>query len=193
MGPDTRRINIGDWVYSYSPGIWRVYRVLQGVQEVRFKLEEPKRTSRSRFVFSKRLVDGAWKPSFIAETASADVVSPLSDDDRRRLEAFIATNPQILQEFEAFEPEEIDFVLNLRLNIPVSFGRDRLQRLIDGAFAGIGNHGSTNDEILQLLAASELARHVSTGMSNATLQFLCKGHEVRNNEYVFREARLIMV
>lgn len=191
MKTDMPPIDIGDWVYSDSPGIWRVYRVVQGVHRPRFSLQERKRINRTRIIFCKRFVDKSWKPAFIAELPI--FVHPLSDDDREHLEQFIAENPRILQDFEAFQPEQLDFVLNWPLNVPDSVGRDDIHRLVHDVFTGIGEHGLTNEEILQRITVSQLAQYVSSGMSNATLQFLCKDHELRDNEYVYRDAKVFMV
>jgi len=130
---------------------------------------------------------------FTAELVNSSFVRPLSDEDREHLERFIVENPRILQEFEVFQPEGMDFVMNYRLNVPDSVVRDDIQRVVHDMFADIGDHGLTNEEILQRIAVSPLARYVSAGMSNAILQYVCKDHELRDNEYVFREARLIML
>lgn len=193
MKPDETGVDIGDWVYSDSPGIWRVIRVVQDVQKLRFTLEERKRMDRKRLIFCKRIVDQSWKPAFTTELASDSFVHPLSNDDQRRLDEFITANPQTLEEFEAFQPKGIDRAMDLPLNVPITVGRQDVQRLIQDVFAGIGDQGFTNDEILQRLTMSELAHYAPRTIRNATLRFLCKNHELRNNEYVFKEVQLIMM
>ena len=120
------------------------------------------------------------------------LVRPLSEEDRRRLDEFIIENPQTLQEFEAFQPKEVDSAMDLRLDVPASTGKDGIQRLINDAFARI-EAGLTNDEVSQRLDSSPLAPYVTVMSGNATVRFLCKNHELRNNEYIFREIQLIMM
>jgi hypothetical protein len=182
---------LGDWISSYSSGIWRVYRVIHDAQKLRFSLQERQRVDRRRLVFSKRLVDEMWKPTFSNELSSSELVSALTDDNKRRLEEFIVKNPQTLREFEAFQPKPIDQAMDLPLNVPTSIGKEDIQHLIRDVFAGIGE-GLTNDAILQRLAASELARYAPKTIRNATLRFVCKDHELHDNEYVFREVQLLM-
>ncbi len=190
---NTMPINVGDWVYSDSPGIWQVYRILEEAERMRSSLQERKRVRRDRLVFSKRFVDEGWKPAFANEVASSDLLRPLSDDDRRYLEEFIARNPQTLQEFKSHQPKGIDLVRNLPLNVPTSVKGNEIQRLAHDVFSDIGENGLTNDDILQRIATSELVRYTPKTIRNATLQFICKDHELRGNEYVFREAQVIMV
>jgi hypothetical protein len=159
---------------------------------MRANLQERKRVERGRYVFSKRFVDEAWKPAFTNEVASADLVRPITEDDRRRLDELAVANRRVLQEFEAYQPKGIDLVRNLPLNVPTSVGREGVQRLIPDVFTGIGSRGLTNDEILERIAASELARYAPKTIRNATLRFLCKDHETRDNEYVFREVEVCM-
>lgn len=192
MKPDTLPIDVNDWVYTDSPGVWRVFRVLQGIQKMRFTLQDRKRVDRRRLVFSKRLVDNSWNPTFTNAMANAEFVRPLSAEDQKRLENFIIENPHTLQEFDAFEPREVDSALDLRLDVPTSTGKDGALRLINDTFAGIGA-GMTNDEVLQRLEASPLASYVTEMGGNATLRLLSKGHEIQNSEYVFRNVELLMV
>jgi hypothetical protein len=183
--------DVGDWVYSDSPGIWQVYRVITGVEKIRGSLLERKRSRRGGFVFSKRLLDGTWKPAFRNEVASADLIRPLSSDDRQRLDEFLANNSQVKQQFEAFKPTAIDLRLNLSLDIPASVAKEPVLQLIQEVFADIAD-GLTNDKILERMAATTLAGFAPKTIRNATLQFVCKDHELHDNEYVFREVQLLM-
>lgn len=193
MKMDNTSVATGDWVYSESPGIWRVERILQDIQKLRFSLQDRKRVDRRRLVLCKRIVDESWRPTFSAEVVSDAFVHPLPGDDLRRLDEYVASNQQVLKEFEAFEPTMNDHVMDLPLNVPASVGRQGIQRLIEEVFAGIADGGVTNDEILQRIAQSDLERYATRTIRNATMRFFSKGHEIRHNEYVFREVQLLMV
>ena len=191
MRHNAMAIEVGEWVCSGSAGIWQVYRVIDGVEKLRSSLRDRKRPSRDRLVFSKRLVDAAWKRAFSNEVASADLVRVLSSEDRHRLKDFLTKNPETMREFEEFQPSAIDLIRNLTLNVPASAGKEYIERLIQDLFVGI-NEGMTNDEILQRIASSQLAVYIGKYPINATLQLRCKDHELRINEYVFRDVQLLM-
>jgi hypothetical protein len=182
---DGQRLSVGAWVESFSPGVWQVVHVLEGFFELRFHPEEPKRVSRRRLVFSKRLVDDKWRKAFKAEMAEAAVVHPLGDDQHVRLVEYTGANPKVLAEFEAFRPEMPDHIASLRLNVPQPAEIDGLRSAVGRALAGIED-GLTNDEVLDRLARSPLAGHLSAGLSNVTVRFLCRRHEVRDGQFVFR-------
>lgn len=183
-------VNVGDWVHSDSPGIWRVYRVIENVQRMRFDLQDRKRVDRNRYVFSKRFLDVSWKPAFAAEVANGEIVQPLSAEQKRRLVRFIEENPRAFAEFEAFDPRDINTVMNLRLDIPLSVGKQRLQELVADVFFGIERKGLTNAEVLERIANSELAGYRTRTVSNAMLQFVSIGHEIRGGEFVFHRAQV---
>jgi hypothetical protein len=179
------QLSAGDWVESYSPGVWQVVRVLQDFFELRFHPDEPKRVSRRRLVLSKRLVDDKWRKAFKAEMAEAAVVHPLGDDQRARLAEYAKASPETLAEFEAFHPEMPDHIASLRLNVPQPVEVEGLRSAVTQVFTGI-EEGLTNDEVLDRLTRSPLAGHLSDGLSNVTVRFLCRQHEVRDGQFVFR-------
>ena len=182
---DDKQLSVGDWVESYSPGVWQVVHVLEGFFELRFHPDEPRRVSRRRLVFGKRLVDEKWRKAFKAEMAEAAVVHPLGDDQRARLVEYAGANPETLAEFEAFRPEMPDHIASLRLNVPQPVEVEGLRSAVAQAFSGIED-GLTNDEMLERLARSPLAGHLSAGLSNVTVRFLCRRHEIRDGQFVFR-------
>ena len=193
MASQTTPLTVGDWVHSYSPGVWQIFRILEGVQKTRFTLNERKKMHRQPIIFCKRFLDDSWSPSFTAETCDPAVVQPLSGDERAKVEEFITKNPDVASQFYAYEPRDLDCAMGLMLSLPPGVGKADLESMVKEAFADIGEKGLTNDEVLQRLAASSLGGYVSQRMINATLRFICKDHELRGNEYVFREAQVIMV
>lgn len=179
------QLSAGDWVESYSPGVWQVIHVLEGFLELRFHPDEPKRVSRRRLVFSKRLVDDKWRKAFTAEMAEAAVVHPLGDGERSRLAEYANANLETLAAFEALQPEMPDHITSLRLNVPQPVEVEGFRRAVTQAFTGI-EQGLTNDEVLDRLARSPLVAYLSAGLSNVTIRFLCRQHEVRDGQFVFR-------
>ncbi len=182
-------VNVGDWIYSDSPGIWKIYRIIEGVQKFRYDMAHPKRLDRTQTVFSKRLVDGSWRPSFKTEYSDGGFIRELSSEDQMRLNEFIANNPQVMKEFNEYQPEQIGFALNYSLYVPQAF-IEHIHKLVEDTFADIEILGLSNEDILQRIGKTELADWVSKGFSNMCLQFYCRDHEIRDNEYILREVKV---
>lgn len=178
-------VRVGDWVESYSPGVWQVVCILDDFIELRFRPEAPNRRSRRRLVFCKRFVDERWKKAFKAEVAEAALVHPLSEDQRTQLDNYIAEYPRTLGEFEGFCPEMPDHIFSLRLNLPQPVDVEKINQSVMNTFTGIES-GFTNEEVLDRLGSSHLGGYLSEGISNLTIRFLCRRHEIRDGQFVFR-------
>jgi hypothetical protein len=70
-------------------GFWKVWRVLDGFNELRFSLDAPKLPSSRTLVFSHRLVNNSWKRSFSTECAEASLVKRISTDEESRIEELL--------------------------------------------------------------------------------------------------------
>src|SRR5690606_10948505 len=108
---------IGDWINSYSPGVWHVYRLLEGFNGVRYSLDARKKRSKRVIVFSKRLADATWKPAFRTESCERSLVTPLSPEVRRRVDDLLSADPGIRSAFNAYQPESIPLIVNLTMNV----------------------------------------------------------------------------
>ena len=192
MKPDPSILTINNWIHSDSPGIWRIYRVIHNTKKLRFSPQERQRFDRRWLIFSKRLLDASWKPSFTNEMVNAEFVRPLSEADTQRLESFIAKNPQAVREFEAFKPAPIDMVMNHSLDIPSVEAKDQVRHLLRSVFNDIEERGLTGEEILKRIFNGPLAAYIPKEFDNATLRFFSRDHELRNDEYVFRSVELTM-
>ena len=177
---------VGDWVRPYSRGIWRVARVLSGFNELRWSLNEPKRTSSDVLVFSNRLVNESWKRSFSHEVSLADYVCHVSDDERLRIRAVLAEDARLAAAFHDFEAKSpcVDLIANLGCGCKSR--KEPFERLCRRLFDADIQNGLTLDQVLERLADaghSDCQRQVP---AVATLQLVSVGHDVRDNEFVFR-------
>jgi hypothetical protein len=175
----------GDWVESASPGIWQVLSVMMDFYETRFYLQDQKRLSRHPVVFAKRLVDDRWKRAFAVESCSISLVHPLTPELAARLSAFLASNPGILPDFEAFQPQLPGLVISFGFYLPHVPHLDDRRALVTSAFEGI-ERGFTNDEILERIAASTLAPYQQAAPTNTTVRFGNRKHELRDKQFVYR-------
>ena len=179
-------MKIGDWVTSYTPGIWRVYRVLSIDREMRFSLSERRMKSRRVVVFSTRLVDAKWRRAFKTESCEQTLIHSLSGDDEKQLMQMLKEEPQLLKEFERYAPEPIDLIVNLSMRVPEFVTlEDFCRRALTPAMTS----GMSMEDVLQLLQKANLDRCVGKFPINATLQMVCHDHEMREGEFILRACR----
>ena len=104
---------IGDWVRSYSAGIWQIYRILD------YKCKDPVtgKVVEKTTIFSKRFVSDSFKRSFKEECCDPAFVYLLELDKKKELDAFIESNSGLYQKFIDHEPKQIDCIYNARIGI----------------------------------------------------------------------------
>lgn len=119
-------IKPGDWVMSYSPGIWQVYRVLQ------YTARDPAtdKDIDQTMVFSKRFISRSGKVSFGEECCALSLVAPLEPEVLRELKSLIANDPGTFERFERYEPKDISVIYNARITVPKGMTAEALERLI---------------------------------------------------------------
>ena len=107
-------LKIGDWVTSYSSGIWQIYKILnyKGINPVSGLEKEI--TS----IFSKRFLSKSFKSSFKEECCSPDFVDKLDHETTDRLKKFIKENDELVSKFKKYLPKKINSVYNARIGIP---------------------------------------------------------------------------
>ncbi len=105
---------IGDWVRSYSNGIWQIYRILD------YKCKDPvtDREVEKTTIFSKRFVSDSFKRSFKEECCDPAFVHLLVQADKLKLDTFIDRNPDLYQKFIDYEAKIIDCIFNARIGVP---------------------------------------------------------------------------
>ena len=178
---------VGDWIHSYSPGVWQVFRIVRDVYEFGYSLSSRKKLSKRVLVFSKCLADANWTPSFRIESCADSFVAPLAQQERNRVEKMLASNEDFRAEFEKFyKPESL--IVNLTMNLE---NRAPLERLCQGKLAAEIVNGIPLDRVLELLGVAGLADRIGKMPINTTLQLVCCDHEIRDKEFVFRECRVL--
>jgi hypothetical protein len=108
-------LKIGDWVRSYSTGIWQIYRILD------YKCKDPVtgKDVEKTTIFSKRFVSDSFKRSFKEECCDPAFVYFLDMDKKKELDSFIESKPGLYQKFIDHEPKKIDCIYNARIGIPL--------------------------------------------------------------------------
>ncbi len=179
-------IQVGDWVRSFSQGIWRIERI-QVVNELPLYGSEPQNTR--TFVVSKRLLNSKGKRSISMESCDINYIAPLSIEEASKLNNFIANNPKALKDFEQYDRAP-DSVLNLSFSVPdeklSDFATD-----VNLVFSKRIASGLTCDQILFLIECSEISVFYGKAPQNRTLQFISIHEEVLNQEYLFRNFNIL--
>jgi hypothetical protein len=191
-------VKVGDWVRSYSVGIWRVWRVLSGFNELRFSLDAPKSPSSRTLIFSHRLVNTSWKRSFSMECAEASLVSWISPDEESRVQQLLESNTPLKKAFEKYRAENstLDLVVNVSLGQIPGSDRERLRAACDlhlGAThldTSIEN-GLTMDEVLIALRNAGYYDCIGKTPITATVRLISVNHEVRDHEFLLRYKRVV--
>jgi len=178
----------GDWVHLFSPGIWQVYRVLPIGREMRFSLSDRRRKLHREVVFARRLVNADWRRSFKTSCCEQSLVRPLSPADQKRLQRLLRDDVELRAGFERYAPRPLPLIVNLSMRVP---NVDRLKSFCDQTLAPQIGSGMNMEEILKLLDQSALASYIDQFPINATLQLLCRDHEVRDGEFIMRDCRVL--
>ena len=109
-------LKVGDWVRSYSSGIWQIYRIVEYKCLNPVTGDEQEKTT----VFSKRFLSNSYKRSSKEECCDPLFVARLNSDENAKLDIFISENAELYKKFLAYEPKNIDCVYNARIGIPES-------------------------------------------------------------------------
>jgi hypothetical protein len=182
-------IQVGDWVRSYSKGIWQVTRVVPEHYEIRYSLSEPLQLDDRPHFLLKRLVNEKWKPAFAAESAEASFVKPLTKADAGKLERFLKDNAGVVTQFESFR-QPLDWILNLGFSLAKRSDFRRFKAEFQEAFAEPLRGGMSSDAVLKVIAQSSYADRLGEMPQSATLQFVCQDHEVKRRHVIFRQLNI---
>jgi hypothetical protein len=191
----TIAIKHGDWVRITPlwPGIWKVYRILAGFKEFQCSLDEPETTSNRVIVFCHRVVNDSWKRSFSHNCCEVSLIRPVSPDERKRITGLLSSDQKLRTAFEKYQSKQnrIDSITN------ISFGGLTEDSLRD--FAGLCHqifshridNGINLREVLVALREHGLYQLMHELPRQVTLQLISINHELRGDEFVFRQFRVL--
>ena len=180
------KIKVGDWVRSYSSGIWQVYRIEDYLYEPIFSSETKLIKYDYKIVHVKRLVNNSWKRSFNTESCTHLHITKISEKELREVEKFINDKPKIYLEFEKYS-SPIDTCLNLGFYVSDDEDVDEFNTVVDNVFKGKIASGLTNPEIIELIEKGGLNKYKHRTIRNATIQFVSLDSESENGHVIYRE------
>ncbi len=172
-------MKIGDWIKSYSVGIWQIYKILK------YKVCDPAsgKIEDKVTVFSKRFINKSYKKSFSEECCSPAFVKPLPDEELKLLNAFIKENPLLHEKFKEYVPKELDSIYNAKIKIPEDKNVKKVESLIHKDVL------LTDVEInpyLEKLGLTTNSKHYGW-----TAQFVSKGFSVKDGHLGYGFERIL--
>jgi hypothetical protein len=172
------RLNVGDWVRSYSAGIWQIYRVLED-----YKCLDPLTGNESinSRIFSKRFVSNSFRQSFKEECCHPSFVTDLKSEEMKKLEKFIVKNSVLYAKFLKYEPKPIASVYNARIGIPTNKSVEEIAGLIPRS-------ESFNE--LQILPFLQKLGFDTKQLPSWTVQFVSENHQCENEWLVYKFSRV---
>ena len=175
----------GDWVRSYSAGIWRVEREFPTHFEPRYSLKGKKQLCDGSIFILKRIVNNKWKPAFDIEAVDGSLIRALNKADNKKPDAFLSANPEIVAQFEEFK-KSLQSLLNLGFALERKSDLPKLKKEVTAKLGDL-SAGVTSDEIIKAIAATSFAETFGDIPKSATLQFVNVDFEIRRRNLIYRE------
>jgi hypothetical protein len=192
---EANKVQVGDWVGipGLFPGLWRVYRVLIGFKEFEWNPTMPIYKPNQTFVFCHRLVNNEWKRSFSHQSCNLSLVQPLAKDEIDRVKTFLSADKKLQKAFEQYQAKQsrIDSIANIGFG---GLSKEEVKSFpaqCSSMLAGRIQNGMTLLEIMEFLKVSSLDQHRHELPQQVTLQLTCVNHELRGEEFLFREYRTL--
>src|SRR6478735_2036146 len=109
-------IKVGQWVNSYSKGIFRIERILDRYYDEFDPLTDPKKKVGDKYddriVVTKRLLNSKFKKSISYDSCSEFFIVPLDKEQKERLQEILKQNPDWLTELNDYSIPDIHTVYN---------------------------------------------------------------------------------
>jgi hypothetical protein len=185
-----KRIKIGDWVTSYSKGIYRVERIItQYYDELDIVDEEDKKIGDEypdKFVVSKRFLNSSFKKSLGYDSCSAFFIEPLDKIKLKTLNETIKKNPNWLADLDNYQIPPIQSIYNMDLKLKT---KDDVKLIKE--FMSFIKEGRTYKELKKEMRKRHLEKYIPDTFGNYILQMINVDNEQKEKRAVWREANLL--
>lgn len=184
------KIKIGDWVTSYTAGIWQVYRIIEDFYELRWNPETPKEKSNRVLVFSKRLCNSKFKRSFGTESCEITFIDPLDKKDKDKVIKLLKGDEKLDKAFQEYQPKSANLISGYSFSLPETYVYTKFESRIKELFDKKINSGLTIDDVNKTIFESELEEYKEKTPHNARIQLICNDHELKDGDFIFREIQI---
>lgn len=185
------KIKIGDWVNSYSKGIYRVEKIVEQFYDEsdapaiigKNKIGD---TKKDRVVISKRFLNSKFQKSIGYETCSEYYVSHLSNKQSVKLKEVLAHKPALLLELDTYTIPTLISIYNLPLQIDHKKDLETVLTLISFI-----KEGKTFLDTINEMKRLNIMKLIPKFFGNYTLQLFNYDEEYVQKRKMWRDAKLI--
>jgi hypothetical protein len=115
-----QEIKIGDWVNSYSKGIYQVEKIIDKFYDESSPVLDGNKIGdkmKDKTIVSKRFLNSKFKKSINYERCSDHFVSHLDNQQMMQLQKILADNPTFLKELDDYQMPTLTTIYNSDLKI----------------------------------------------------------------------------
>ena len=183
-----QEIKIGDWINSYSKGIYRVDRIIEQFYDESSSVLDGNNIGdkmKDRIIVSKRLLNSKFKKSINYESCSEYFVSHLNNGQLTDLEKALAENPKLLNELNEYQIPTLTTVYNSDLKIDNDTDLQTTLELVNFI-----KEGKTFLEIQNEMKRLDILRLKPKHFGNYDFQLLGFDEEYIDKRKIWRDAIL---
>ncbi len=178
----------GEWIYSYSKGIFRVEEIIDKYYEENTPLLGNNKIGDkmpTRTIISKKFLTSTFKKSFGFEVCDESLVSKLSKSDLKKLEKLLSEKPNLIKEFEEYEIPERHTIWKSEFQINNENDLRKMNSVIEFI-----NKGKTYIEIHNEMERLDLLKLKPKHFGNYSLIMININDELKDKRQVWRNAEL---
>ena len=183
-----QEIKIGDWVNSYSKGIYRVEKIIDKFYDESSPVLDGNKIGdkmKDRTIVSKRLLNSNFKKSINYESCSDHFVSPLDSQQMTELQKILTDNPKFLKELADYQIPTLTTIYNSDLKIDNETDLQTTLQLINFI-----KDGRTFLEIQNEMKRLDIERLKPKNFGNYRFQLFNFDEEVIDKRKIWRDAKL---
>ena len=186
---NNNNFKIGDWVYSYSKGIFRIKKIIDEYFDESEKsiLGDNKIGDKKEYrtIISKRFLNSNFKKSISYESCSEFYISKINDKDLIQLNEIIEKNQKHLIELDNYEIPTQTSIYNMELDIEKDDDLKKVHDLIDFI-----KSGKSFLEIENEMEKLDIKKLIPKHFGNYKFQLLNFDNEYQNKRRIWRDASL---
>ena len=184
----SKNIQIGDWVNSYSKGIYRVERILDRYYDESDPTLDGNKIGdkyKDRTIVSKRLLNSKFKKSLDYESCSEYFIKHLDEVQSAELEKILAQKPTLLKELDDYKIPTLESIYNSELQIDNENDLQKILQLVEFI-----KEGKTFLEIQNEMKHLDLLRLKPKYFGNYLFQIFNFDEEYLDKRKIWRDAKL---
>lgn len=183
-----QNIQIGDWVNSYSKGIYRVERIIERYYDESCPVLDDNKIGdkcKDRIIVSKRLLNSKFKKSLNYESCSEYFVKHLDSKQLAELEKALTQKLTLLKELDDYKIPTLINIYNSELQIDNENDLQTVLQLVESI-----KSGKTFLEIQNELKRLDILRLKPKYFGNYLFQLFNFDEEYLDKRRIWRDAKL---